>query len=336
MPDALVGANIGGFVVEEELGRGGMGVVYRARDVALRREVALKVLAPHLLENAEARTRFQREIESAVAIEHPNVVPVYAAGYESGYFFLAMRYVRGPDLWRILQRDGPFPEPRAMRLVGQIASALHMVHVQGFVHRDVKPQNVLLWGAGGVDEHAFLTDFGLAKALHESRRLTRMGALGTRGYMAPELLDGAEPTPSCDQFSLACLAFELLTGRLPFPEDIPEDEPSDFPVPLAFYAPGVSKRVRDSIERALSSDPHARFLDVRAFVGRDDVAQQAFERAQSISEIVASAESESQLVLALQTAHGLTDAEIAEIADLDKSRVLRLRRKAARRSLIGE
>jgi len=154
--------------------------------------------------------------------------------------------------------------------------------------------------------------------------------------MAPELLDGAEPTPSCDQFSLACLAFELLTGHLPFPEDVPEDEPSDFALPLAFYAPEVSKRVRDSIERAMSSDPGARFSDVRAFVGRDDTAQQAFERAQAISETVASAESDSQLVLALQTAHGLTDAEIAEIADLDKSRVLRLRRKAARRSLIGE
>ena len=107
-----------------------------------------------------------------------------------------------------------------MRLVGQVASALHTVHERGLVHRDIKPQNVLMWGAGKIDEHAFLTDFGIAKALHDVNPLTRVGALGTPGYMAPELRDGKDPTASCDQFSLACLAYELLTGRLPFKDDL--------------------------------------------------------------------------------------------------------------------
>jgi serine/threonine-protein kinase len=203
-------ATIGNYLLEQELGRGGMGVVYRARDLGLQRFVALKVLAPRLLQDAKARSRFQKEIEFAVAIEHPHVVPIYAAGYEDGQFFLAMRLVRGTDLGEIADQEGPLSEQRVARLVGQIASALFAVHEQGMVHRDVKPQNVLVWNAGQVDEHCFLTDFGIAKALTETVGFTTVGVLGTRGYIAPELFEGGQPTPACDQYSLACLAYQLL------------------------------------------------------------------------------------------------------------------------------
>jgi serine/threonine protein kinase len=331
MVDELTGSTIDRYDLVERLGRGGMGVVYRAHDRALKRIVALKVLAPELLQDSTARARFQREITAAVAIEHPHVVPVYDAGYDEGHFYLVMRYVDGPDLFNI-SREGPLPEARAMRLVGQIASALFDVHQHGLVHRDVKPENVLVWNAGAPDEHTFLTDFGIAKALNETQRITRVGALGTRGYMAPELVDGAEPTPACDQFSLACLLFQLLTCELPFdPDDL-----DPLPRSLFLHAPTVSKPVAEAIERALSPNPTDRFPDVKAFVAGNDVAQESFERSQAISETVAGVKSDSELVSRLFTNHGLTDAAIAEITDLERARVMQLRRRAARRSLIGE
>jgi serine/threonine-protein kinase len=311
-----------------------MGVVYRAHDRTLKRIVALKVLAPELLQDSTARARFQREITAAVAIEHPHVVPVYDAGYDEGHFFLVMRYVDGPDLFKI-SREGPLPEARAMRLVGQIASALYDVHQHGLVHRDVKPENVLVWTAGAPDEHSFLTDFGIAKALNETQRITRIGALGTRGYMAPELLDGADPTPACDQFSLACLLFQLLTCELPFDSSDPDDL-DPMPRSLFSLAPTASKPVADAIKRALSPKPEDRFPDIKAFVAGDDVAHESFERSQAISETVAEHRSDSELVSRLFTNHGLTEAAIAEITDLERARVMQLRRRAARRSLIGE
>ena len=337
MTDPLLGTTLGHFRIEQELGRGGMGIVYLATDLSLNREVALKLLAPRLLQDASARARFQREIKSVVAIEHPHVVPVYSAGYEDGHFFLALRYVRGLDLWELITSGGPLAERRAMRLVGQLASALFDVHEHGLVHRDVKPQNVLVWGAGKPDEHCFLTDFGLAKAIDETAGITKAGGLGTRGYMAPEVVDGGRVSPACDQYSLACLLFEVLTGKLPFPEDEHGAEDRLLQRPLALYAPEVSLRVRETIERALSEDPRDRFPDVRAFVMSDETAHESFERSQSISETVSRVRSDSDLVERLATNHGLSGDAISEIADIAESRVALLqRRAAARRSLIGE
>jgi serine/threonine protein kinase len=332
--DPLIGTTIAvKFELEERLGEGGMGVVYRAKDRALKRTVAVKLLAPHLLQDTAARARFQREIASAVAIEHPHVVPVYDAGYEDGFFYLVMRCVDGPSLGQLLVRHGPLPEERAMRIVGQVASALHAVHERGIVHRDVKPQNVLLWGAGTPDEHALLTDFGIARAIDETRGITRFGVIGTPGYMAPELHKSRSVAPAGDQFALACVAFELLTGRLPFDQDV-DGEWVRVAAPLADLAP-VSRRVHETIERALAPKPSDRFPSVRAFVMADDTAQQSFERSQAIAEVVAERSSES-VVRELHTEHGLTDEAIAEIADLKKSEVLRLKRRAARRAIVGD
>jgi serine/threonine protein kinase len=332
MPEVALGTQIGDYVLEVKLGRGGMGVVYLARDLALKRQVALKLLAPELTEDAAARSRFQREIKAAVAIEHPHVVPVYSAGYEEGYFYLAMRYVKGQDLNKVLAEGGPMPEERAMRLVGQVASALFAVHQQGLVHRDVKPENVLLWTSDIGEEHAFLTDFGIAKVADEVFGITNAGALGTRGYMALELEHGARPAPACDQYSLSVLAFELLTGELPFDDD---DEIRDMPKPLALLAPATSSDVRATIERGLAPHPEARFPSVLAFVQANESSSQAFERSREITDSLETGRSDSEVVANL-TDKGLSDARIAEIADLERSQVVRIRRRAARRSIIGE
>jgi serine/threonine protein kinase len=259
-------------------------------------------------------------------------VPVYSAGYEGGYFYLAMRYVRGQDLSKVLSEGGPLPEERAMRLVGQVASALYAVHGQGLVHRDVKPENVLLWTSDVGEEHAFLTDFGIAKAVDEVLGITKAGALGTRGYMALELEHGAPPTAACDQYSLAVLAFELLTGELPFESD---DDIRDMPKPMALFAPATSREVRATIERGLAPDPKERFPSVLAFVQANATSSEAFERSREITDTVETGRSDSQIVASL-TDHGLSEARIAEIADLERSQVVLLRRRAARRSIVGE
>jgi serine/threonine-protein kinase len=328
----LVGSTLGPYELVEELGHGGMGVVYRALDRPLQRTVALKVLAPRLLDDADARTRFQQEIKAAVAFEHPHIVPVYNAVYEDGYFFLAMRYVAGRDLWHLIHDIGPLPERRAMRLVGQIASALMMVHEQGMAHRDVKPQNVLVWNAEHPDEHAFLTDFGIAKALDETRGLTRMGAVGTPGYMAPELKRWERASPACDQFSLACLTYELLTGRLPFSEDAADGDP---PEPIRLHA-SVSKQLAEALERALRPLPGERFATVQEFVAASDVALYAFDEARDVQRVLTAELTTSQRVTQLATVMGLGDALVAEVAGVSKAEVALARRRAARRSVIGE
>jgi serine/threonine-protein kinase len=328
----LTGTRLGEYQLIEELGHGGMGVVYRALDIPLQRIVALKVLAPHYLDNAVARSRFQQEIKAAVALEHPNIVPVYNAGYEDGHFFLAMRYVSGSDLWHLIHHHGPLPERRALRLVGQIGSALTMVHQQGLVHRDVKPQNVLLWNADHADEHAFLTDFGIAKALDDTLGLTRMGVLGTPGYMAPELRRWEPASAACDQFSLACLTYELLTGRLPFADDALEDDP---PEPIRMHA-DVSPALVKALERALRPIPTDRFPSIEEFVAASDVAREAFQEARNIQQTLGSDHSDEDKISRLVTTTQLSDARIAEVTDLQKSAVALMRRRAARQSLIGE
>jgi serine/threonine protein kinase len=316
--------------VLEEIGKGGMGVVFRAEDTALRRNVALKLLAPSLLQDPTARTRFQLEIKTAVSIEHPHVVPIYDAGYEEGYFYLAMRLVDGNDLSHVVEQHGPIPEKRAMRLVGQIASALHAVHALGLIHRDVKPQNVLVWHSGDPDEHAFLTDFGIARALDDTLGITRGGILGTPGYLAPEILRGQQPTSAADQYSLACLAHELLTGRLPS-----DDKPAPDPETGTPETPAISDPVFATINRALSDAPSDRFPDVRAFVLTDPAASDAFDESTDITATMKRTHSDTQRVTGY-TQLGLSDERIAEIADLEKSEVVRLRRRVARRSIIGE
>src|SRR4051794_6356325 len=174
---------IGHYVLLAEIGRGGMGVVYRAHDTRLDREVALKVIAPAVAADEAFRKRFHEESRLAARVEHSNVVPIYEASEHDDVAFLAMRYIRGTNLATELHREERFSVARACALVRQIADGLDAVHAAGLVHRDVKPANVLLDESG----HAWLTDFGLARQMAGSTALTHSNSvIGTLDYMSPE------------------------------------------------------------------------------------------------------------------------------------------------------
>ena len=224
------GATFGGYRVESQVGRGGMGVVYLATDLSLERPVALKLIAPELAQDERFRARFLKEPRLAASLDHPNVIPIYEAGERDGQLYLAMRYVDGSDLKTILQRDGKLPPERALPILAQIAAALDAAHRRGLVHRDVKPANVLL----DEDGHAYLTDFGITKqlggastdagqSLVEPVTMPAVGAstetgemVGTLAYLAPEQIRGEPIDGRSDCYSLACVLYECLSGTQPF------------------------------------------------------------------------------------------------------------------------
>jgi streptogramin lyase/predicted Ser/Thr protein kinase len=205
------GATFAGYRVESLVGRGGMGVVYRATDLSLERPVALKLIAPELAQDERFRARFLREPRLAAALDHPSVVPIYEAGEHEGQLYLAMRYVEGSDLKTLLEREQPLSAERSVSILAQIADALDAAHRRGLVHRDVKPANVLL----DEDGHAYLTDFGITKQLGgESTDTGRV--VGTLDYLAPEQIRGEEVDGRTDCYALACVLYECLAGAPPF------------------------------------------------------------------------------------------------------------------------
>jgi serine/threonine protein kinase len=211
------GSSFAGFRIEGLLGRGGMGNVYLASESRLDRQVALKVIRSELADNETFRRRFASESRAAASIEHPGVVGVYRAGEHRGRLYLAMQYVRGVDLQARLAREGRLPPERAASLVAQLAEALDAIHASGLVHRDVKPANVIVAGRDG-REHAYLTDFGLAKAAASASRVTRTGeVIGSLDYLAPEQIEGRRVDARTDVYALGCVLFELVTGDVPFP-----------------------------------------------------------------------------------------------------------------------
>jgi serine/threonine protein kinase len=258
------GSTLGGFLIESRLGAGGMAVVFRARDEGLDRTVALKVLAPALAEDAEFRERFIRESRAAARVDHPHIIPVHAAGETDGVLYLAMRLVPGGDLRSLINREGPLTGERAAFLLSPIASALDAAHAAGLVHRDVKSANILIDTSPGRPDHPYLSDFGLAKSTVSSVSLTETGQfLGTPDYAAPEQISGRPLGPRTDQYALACVAYTMLTGSLPFARG------SSMAVLWAqMYdaPPSVSTRRRDLppavdgvLGRALSKVPGERF-----------------------------------------------------------------------------
>jgi serine/threonine protein kinase len=188
--DPRPGSELAGFRLEVLLGRGGMGAVYRAEDLRLGRKVALKLLAPELAENERFRERFLRESQLAASLDHPNIVPIYAAGETDGQLYLAMRYVEGYDLRQLLAREGRLEPGRAHALLEQVAEALDAAHERGLIHRDVKPGNVLIAERSG-REHCYLADFGLTQQTASISGLTGTGELvGTVAYVSPEQIRG--------------------------------------------------------------------------------------------------------------------------------------------------
>ncbi|HEV7807944.1 MAG TPA: serine/threonine-protein kinase [Solirubrobacteraceae bacterium] len=241
--------------IEGLAGRGGMGVVYRARDLDLDRIVALKVIAPALAEEPDFRARFVAESKAAASIEHPHVIPVYYAGEREGVLFIVMRYVDGPDLRALVRAEGSLDPERAASIVAQVGGALDAAHAHGLVHRDVKPANVLL----GAEDHAYLTDFGLTKREASTGGLSRAGGwVGTLGFVAPEQIRGERVDARTDVYALGCVLVHALTGGAPF---IRESDEATLWAHL--NAPPPTDRVPPEfagvVERALSKDPADRF-----------------------------------------------------------------------------
>jgi serine/threonine protein kinase len=213
------GDEIAGYRIQSFIARGGMAVVYCARDMRLDRRVALKLLAPELTENDNFRQRFIRESRLAASIDHPHIIPIYRAGQFEDLLYLSMRYVAGTDLGGLLAREGPLRAERALVLFDQIAGALDAAHVHGLVHRDVKPGNVLVSTGGDRTDvdHLYLTDFGLTKRRASVSGLTEAGQfLGTVDYVAPEQITGQTVDARTDVYALGCVLYEALTGRQPF------------------------------------------------------------------------------------------------------------------------
>ncbi|MFE9097395.1 serine/threonine-protein kinase [Streptomyces sp. NPDC007264] len=272
-PSEPVGRRIAGYRIEDEIGRGGMAVVYRARDLRLDRTVALKLLAPQLTRNDTFRRRFTHESRAAAAIDHPNIVPVYEADETDGVLYIAMRYVAGRDLRHLLDREGPLPLATALRIAAQVASALDAAHDHGLVHRDVKPGNILV--AQGTDsdhpEHVYLTDFGLTKKSLSLSGFTTAGQIvGTLDYVAPEQISGKPVDGRCDVYGLGCVVYETLAGTPPFRRD---DDMAllwahqyDQPPPLTEQRPDLDASVDGVFAKALAKDPDQRYGSCLAFV----------------------------------------------------------------------
>ena len=207
------GYRLAGYQLEELVGVGGMAAVYRARDERLGRVVALKLLAG----DEALRTRFVREARAVAAVDHPHIIPVYAAGEADGMQYIAMRFVPGDTLQGIVRTSGPLPPRRAASFISPIGSALDAAHAAGLVHRDVKPGNILVDGRPGRPEHPYLTDFGIARAMMSAGGLTAAGQfIGTPDYAAPEQINGQPVDGRADQYALGCVAYEVLAGAVPF------------------------------------------------------------------------------------------------------------------------
>jgi serine/threonine-protein kinase len=214
------GSLVAGYRLEALVGTGGMAVVFRARDVRLDRLVALKILDPARARDDPAfRQRFFAESRAAAKVDDPHIIPVYEADEANGVLFIAMRFVHGGDLRRVLEREGALSPARAAEFISPVASALDAAHAAGLVHRDVKPANILVDAREGRPDHVYLSDFGIAKAVASSVSLTGQVFIGTADYAAPEQIDGKAVDGCTDQYALACVAYRLLTGSPPFERD---------------------------------------------------------------------------------------------------------------------
>jgi hypothetical protein len=276
-----VGTRLGKYEIRAEIGRGGMGAVYKGYDPALDRYVAVKVLAPHLVWEKESVERFVREARSAAKLKHPGIVTIYDVGQEGGWYYFVMEYLEGEMLTEAIEQRGPLPPDEAVRILRPLADALDYAHHRGLVHRDIKPSNVHI----GLERHITLTDFGIARAAQESR-LTATGTIvGTPEYMSPEQVRGLTADARSDQYSLAVVAYEMLSGRVPFEADstlallhMVAYEP---PPPIHEVRADLPVGVQTVLARALAKQPGDRYATARAFVD-------ALERAMAGEKVVES------------------------------------------------
>ncbi|WP_330185289.1 protein kinase [Nocardia sp. NBC_01503] len=270
------GETFAGYLIERELGRGGMGSVYLARHPRLPRLVAIKLLSAELFGDSEVRARFEREGDVVARLDHPNIVPLFDRGFDDDRMWIAMRYIDGIDASML--ESANLPPRQAVRIIGETGKALDFAHRKGVLHRDVKPANILIERVDG-DERIFLADFGIARLRDENTKLTQTGSFtATLAYAAPEQLSGQPLDHRCDQYSLACTLFRLLTGTVPFDAQHPIaimrghlDQP---PPPVSSLRPGLPPALDAVMAKAMAKHPTARFDSCTAFA---TAAQQALD-----------------------------------------------------------
>jgi serine/threonine-protein kinase len=254
------------YELVELVGSGGMSSVYKAHDRLLERNVALKVLHPHYGEDEEYVKRFRHEARAVAQLSHPNIVTVIDRGEADGHQFIVFEFVDGENLKELVQRTGPLPTRRAVELALAVAEGLAFAHQNDLVHRDVKPQNVLLNGDG----EAKVTDFGIARSLDVEHGVTQTGTvLGTSNYLSPEQARGEQVSPLTDVYSLGVVLYELLTGDVPFPGDnfvaVAMKHINEPPPDLLARRPDVPMRLAAAVDRALAKDPEQRFRSMDDF-----------------------------------------------------------------------
>ena len=257
----LQAALAGEYSIQRELGRGGMGVVYLARDVQLDRDVAIKILPPHLARSASARERFVREARMAAGLSHPHIVPIHRVGEAGGFVFFVMSYVEGETLGERIRRSGPLAPADAARVLREVAWALAYAHGRGIVHRDVKPDNILLEAGTG---RALVTDFGIAHGGRDPDTVTDPGRImGTRNFMSPEQAAGEAIDGRSDIYALGVVGYLAVSGRLPFEStNLPAllvRQATEEPPSVMLAAPGLPPALGAAIDRCLARDPAERF-----------------------------------------------------------------------------
>jgi serine/threonine protein kinase len=268
------------YEIESELGRGGMSVVYRARDRRLNRLVAIKVLPPELAYDPAIRARFTREAQTSAQLSHAHIVPIYDVGEREGIAYFVMAFVAGGNLAALLAREPHQPIEDARRFIREVADALAYAHLHGVIHRDVKPDNILLDGGSG---RAMVTDFGIARAMEGGSRLTVTGiAVGTPTYMSPEQAEGQrEIDGRSDIYSLGVVAYQMVTGRVPFTGGnsmaLLLKHVTERPRPIADLRPETPRPLREAIERALMKAPEDRWPTAAAL--RDALTSEAMAAA---------------------------------------------------------
>jgi serine/threonine protein kinase/WD40 repeat protein len=281
----LIGQTLGQYRIIDEIGHGGMANVYRAEQPSIGREVAIKVLPPHFLQDPTFIKRFAREVQIIAKLQHPHILPVYDFSDKGDLPYIVMAYMKGGTLADLIHREGPLPLAEAARLTEQIASGLDHAHQQGIVHRDFKPSNVLL------DEHSnvYLADFGIARMADAVSQLTGSGIIGTPAYMAPEATQTNRVTSLVDIYALGITLFEMLTGQHPYPSETPVGvlmaHAAD-PIPdICHYRPDLPAEIQEVINRAMAKNPADRYqtasalaADLRSVMAGDSPLTEAAPR----------------------------------------------------------
>jgi serine/threonine protein kinase len=263
----------GRYEIGERLGSGGMSSVHQATDLILERTVAVKILAEHLSDDERFVARFRREALAVAKLIHPNIVQVYDTGIDEGRHYIVMEYVQGRSGAQILQRHGPLDGETTAEIGAQACAGLDYAHRRGIIHRDVKPGNLMVVGGpvGGGEMTMKLADFGIARAV-EQTRITQVGSVvGTAAYLSPEQVRGEEATPATDVYALGVVLYQFLTGRLPYEgstlAELAVRQQNEKPLPPSTYNDDVPEMLGAAVLRALEGDPNRRYASASEFAG---------------------------------------------------------------------